>query len=838
MRTKGFFGYLAKLGIVAALAIAITFALMKVSVVVGNDLVVKLSPSDKSFSIRYPEKANATFTITSINAALCTALCNYSFEDLSGGKAVEEGRFELKGEKVVQKSYLLGGKLGSGQNIYNFRVECRNEKKLLCLSEGLYSSRIALVTLNYEPNEYEKELKKKLKENLTVFLGELAKLDIELQKINLQLYSASAAINTIKLSEKSNIINSDFDMLHLNAENLRAIWHSENYTKLAEIFNENYWNDLSDLNKRASDFRKGLNSAVERHNDIAARAGNLYSSQQEYYEAEKIFSITGDKDAGNKTEDFLLELNSTLKSISQKEYSDYDELEQKMSYLEGEASHIINSSLYDAAPVYTGGKYNILAEYDFLCHSKGICKEHGELADLEKEFENLTAKKAAALIENACNELNEIPKLHEKAEIKNSEYENNTEFGILLNFTIKDLKTSITSNYAGEKRGILNKSQNDIFVFSMKGIPDNVSRAGNPVKNLTLLNLTAKEALKGMKPELSGSAINFNLSVCKKIAEFGKNERNIYNASLLQKAELPETEINKSQISANISDNPPTCCIFGKCRECCSYPECSSKELYPVIFLHGHSIDRKNSPEYSLDTFNKLQRRLQEEGYINAGIVSLYTNLSEFRQGEWSRAGAPVTVKASYYYDIYYNESSYILYPEKSESIEAYAIRLKELIGVIKYRTGQEKVIIIAHSMGGLVARRYLQILGEEDVDKLIMVATPNYGINEGLLSACAVFGGGKECGDMAENSAFIKKLNDPVKNPKKTKIYTITGTGCSMLNETGDGLVTNTSSALPFAKNYAIEGNCTGFSILHAEILDTEKYPQTYEYIKGIIRE
>lgn len=50
-------------------------------------------------------------------------------------------------------------------------------------------------------------------------------------------------------------------------------------------------------------------------------------------------------------------------------------------------------------------------------------------------------------------------------------------------------------------------------------------------------------------------------------------------------------------------------------------------------------------------------------------------------------------------------------------------------INEIKKRTGATKVNIVAHSMGGLIARAYIQSNNyNNDVDKLIMLGTPHYG--------------------------------------------------------------------------------------------------------------
>ena len=54
---------------------------------------------------------------------------------------------------------------------------------------------------------------------------------------------------------------------------------------------------------------------------------------------------------------------------------------------------------------------------------------------------------------------------------------------------------------------------------------------------------------------------------------------------------------------------------------------------------------------------------------------------------------------------------------------------LQNIIDQAKNESGQDKVILICHSMGGLVARQYIQSnLYRNDVDTLLMVGTPNNG--------------------------------------------------------------------------------------------------------------
>lgn len=63
---------------------------------------------------------------------------------------------------------------------------------------------------------------------------------------------------------------------------------------------------------------------------------------------------------------------------------------------------------------------------------------------------------------------------------------------------------------------------------------------------------------------------------------------------------------------------------------------------------------------------------------------------------------------------------------------EAAEVYLKATIGAVKARTGAARVDIVAHSMGGLVARSYIQSAGYGfDVDQLIMLGTPHQGSSD-----------------------------------------------------------------------------------------------------------
>jgi len=101
-------------------------------------------------------------------------------------------------------------------------------------------------------------------------------------------------------------------------------------------------------------------------------------------------------------------------------------------------------------------------------------------------------------------------------------------------------------------------------------------------------------------------------------------------------------------------------------------------------------------------------------------------------------------------------------------NIDDFSLQLKDKIEFVKKERGVEKVDLICHSMGGLVALNYINNLdGVKNVNRLIALGTP--------------FGGSKlwsfsigKCGkEMKPWSEFLKKLSVPPAGIKTTVIYT-----------------------------------------------------------------
>ena len=278
------------------------------------------------------------------------------------------------------------------------------------------------------------------------------------------------------------------------------------------------------------------------------------------------------------------------------------------------------------------------------------------------------------------------------------------------------------------------------------------------------------------------------------------------------------------------------CCYYGVCKSCCN-ENCSSRN-YPIIFLHGHSISSNIPADYSFDSLLGIKEKLASENYIDAGTLVISSQIAE-EKGLWGKADFPFMVTSSYFFDVYRDEEGgFFTASSMKDSIDTYALRLKDIIELARYKTNKDKVIIVAHSMGGVVARRYVQIFGASYLDKLIFVTTPNRGVESRVTGLCNILGPEVVCKDLDEESLFMNKLNNaPTEKPE---IHNIIGIGCSMGDETGDGIIKNSSQYLDNAANYYISGDCDEINLryLHEEIVNPSKYPKIYDIIKNILKE
>lgn len=204
-----------------------------------------------------------------------------------------------------------------------------------------------------------------------------------------------------------------------------------------------------------------------------------------------------------------------------------------------------------------------------------------------------------------------------------------------------------------------------------------------------------------------------------------------------------------------------------------------------------------------------------ETGYTNACPISAdstetFGNLAQYLESD----GVPVV----YFFD---NCAE-----GPNQTIEVLANDLATFLGTVTYDTGAQvtQIDLVAHSIGGLIARAYLAGLQPSEaltppintlVRDLVLIATPNFG-SFVAANFAGIIPAGTQSAELIPGSAFLWNLatwNQHVDDLRGVNAIAVVGnagtyvnnlTGASLVNAS-DGIVSTTSASLGFvAQNVA----------------------------------
>jgi len=126
-------------------------------------------------------------------------------------------------------------------------------------------------------------------------------------------------------------------------------------------------------------------------------------------------------------------------------------------------------------------------------------------------------------------------------------------------------------------------------------------------------------------------------------------------------------------------------------------------------------------------------------------------------------------------------------------SIERFAEQMASTVDAIRAQTGADQVIVVAHSMGGLVARAYLRRFDPTAVGRLITIATPH----EGSVLAWLAFG--QSLAQLRPGNRWLNELGTP-EGENVPPIVSLWSWHDSMV-------APQTSSRVDFAENVELAG-------------------------------
>jgi pimeloyl-ACP methyl ester carboxylesterase len=100
-------------------------------------------------------------------------------------------------------------------------------------------------------------------------------------------------------------------------------------------------------------------------------------------------------------------------------------------------------------------------------------------------------------------------------------------------------------------------------------------------------------------------------------------------------------------------------------------------------------------------------------------------------------------------------------------SIDDYAPQVAKAVADLRQRTGAQRVALVCHSMGGLVARAYLRRHGDAGIASIVTLGSPHRG------TVHARFARGTNIGQMRRNSRWLQQLaaDEP---PDRLKRFTV----------------------------------------------------------------
>jgi len=789
------------IGLVAALIFLFigTKGFLYLNFMVGNDIIVRLGVDNSTLRLFHGKNDSVLFEASVTTNPFCEALCTSTFMDKSRDVALDTNSFVLKQGTPFKKQYILAApEYGQGMDIYRFDLECKNVRSFLCQTEEAPSTRSILLTVQYSLNSPELKEKKFLQNKLNSSVSRVFDLKSKETAHHDTISELDRAISTEFLSGMQRVlmgeINTDYRLLR----ELQPVWERQEYHLLADEYPrlESKINKTEILSTALSEELAlviiGYNTLCVDMNLTADKLENLTSTLLTNWTlalqiANGILTYNREVDTFNEKKSLEakgLQVNAAVERVDRLAETVEDAIRREA------AERLILSDI----------------SFDLICEFTDLCVEHPGIETRSTQALDLNASCLAAQL------LHETYLEHKREmhpAFLNQSYPASEEFWLNISNIIASEQNRIIKKML---RRLPEGDNQEVFREILVQKPA-AAPAGYPQYDLS--------------PALLSAMSDFLPTKCDFVSMHYDWVRRI-RSSLI-------TMTRPVEIVADIlfTEQEPLCPVLGMDTKCCA--GCvENHSLYTVVLLHGHAVNEDVSAEYSLEGFNDIQKALETKGFLNAGTITLFTEPGG-TEG-WSLIPVPLVFRASYYFDIFQEPDNYVVVQTKSENIDTYAIRLKELIDTIRVKTGREKVKIVAFSMGGLVARRYIQVFGIEHVDRLIMIGTPNQGIVGEIASLCPILGESLECRDMNAESLFINKLNSG--NLPDIPIHNIVGTGCEMTNGPGDGAVLTEKALLPGADNYIINGTCQSkLNPLHLQLRDIELYPQVYETLVNALK-
>lgn len=855
---------------------------LRINMLLFGDVLIKIDPVNINILAENREPENVSFNILIDNRIFCEALCEYKFVNLLNNDILDTGNFFGQNNKNISLNYQINiPDRGSGQLAYEMSVECNNKKSFFCRTDERVRQKSSFLTLSYEMSEEEREKMQFIKSSIEKSFEALTKTDKNIQEITSKVEIFSEYIDLKDIEKEQNLIKTNFPGLIINFNYFKEMWNTENYLEIYDevVSFEDKTNAL--LEKSIFILEKvdtKLSVLKQTRKSLSFLLNNIFLLKQNQ-KLKYINNLTLGEDIKQFDYETKLFFNQSFNKFVS-EYKNFIDIFNKNEYISiEEYNRQINFFNINFLTRY-------LTEFEIAFNhlSLGIQKSENLIDEMNSQNNNNNNINNNDSDEN--NDKNNINNndINNDENDKNNNINNNDNDDNKINnnnlvndsiiyfdselfseyfssFSNKSLErynlttlqeTSTKLNEMFSANNILFSEESDNFAnklnFSFRKLINDFNMTCLKINNI----LETYNINKGNETEMNNNQTiekfnSTNIKIlelkeyygmfCKKINVLSYPKKDHLNLEITI-SDIPVYEHSEkvSNLSLKLKEHSQTCCVFDICEPCCT-DDCSERKInYPLLLIHGHAFSKESAVEHSLFSLNQIRRRLVSDGFIDGGVVLPTSSIDIESLNEYFVFRKPVVFMTTYYLDQFETDGVLHQKVSKTDKIDTYAERLNSVIEKIKFKTGYDKVNIVAYSMGGLVARKYIVDFGESSVNNLIMIATPNKGIERHIESFCSIAGAENECIQMSSNSNFINELNNVRNIPRTVRNFVIYGSGCLLSGLDSDGIVIVRNTKLDYSLNFEIKGNCTE-KLLHEEIKNIEAFPSVYQIIRNILR-
>lgn len=788
----------------------------------AEQFIVEVYPQFVSVNVKQGEAKNISLE-TNIKAnLLCKVSCYYSFNDLSFNNLVHEGHFVFRSFKnhVFETSLSVDG-VGRGQNLYVYEVRCNVIPSRVCNSYELPVIRNSLVALNFDLSD-EQQFKK---DEIERIVGEVSDLFLSGQS---SVLSADATLTNFDNIKKDHLERELLKLiffeqvLEQDLEFINELWLTQNYSLVMEqIVNRN----VVEKSLFFSNSADGLLSFIESERDIHNRAFQVLSdfeSNLSFFEDLKKAGVLAGVQSNFSLSDLLNNVVSLNLLLSSKDgFDSYEDVRPLIVDIENSSidfkNFYLDALLNESSPFLETEVLVSLSRND-LCLLEG-----GDDCNNPVSFTSVIFNETSALFNFSNNLCEEIVALSDLRSVLVSAQEDKRD-----NLSSEDLELVDVEKSLVEESMLL--WQKEIAQdSSLLTFLENLSAFFNLSVNSSYypFNYSTDAREYFLSAEYLDSLLDEFLDVCL--------FSGFHFSGVAFIPELSEVVFVVPPNVSFLSEVSATCCFNSVCLSCCDYAECRAELRNPLIVLHGYSFYSFNSAFHSVNAFNDFVDRVLLEGlYVPAGVIGsgYYPNFEGY---DLSRGFVPPVFKATYYDVLNFEDVSPSNLNPRSGSIFDFADNLHEIVEFVKNVTGREEVDLVAHSMGGLVSRAYIDKYGDDSLGKIVFVGTPNAGVPARALHLCRFLGGLNECDEMYQGSQFMYYLNNDANIPSK-EVHMLIGRGCNTFGADGDGVVQTHSAVLDFANNYYFDSTCDLIDNFHRDMIKPSKHPNIYNKIISIL--